>query len=77
MRVYEDLHGLDKDIDPTTYMNIKRLQLPGHLVRMFENRNQNVILEESLGGRFPARKPRNRWEDQMQKNVAIFFYTKR
>jgi hypothetical protein len=60
IRFYEGLPGLDKDIDPITYMSIKRLRLPGHIVRVFENRNQKVILEENLGGRFPARKPRNK-----------------
>jgi len=53
----EDLHGWDKDIDPLTYMSIKRLQLPGNVVRMFENRNQKVILEKNLGRGFPARNP--------------------
>jgi len=51
--------------------------VPGHLVRMFENRNQKVILEENLGGIFPARKSRNRWKDQMEKKAATFFNTKK
>jgi hypothetical protein len=58
-------------------MSIKRLQLPGHVVRILENKNQKVILEENLGRRFLVGKPRNRWADQMQKNAVIFFNTKR
>jgi hypothetical protein len=35
-----------------------------------------AILEENLGGLFPARKPWNRWKVQIEKNAATFFNTK-
>jgi hypothetical protein len=42
---------------------------------MFDNRKQK-ILEGSLEGRRQAGKPRNRWEDQVLKDVAKLVNTR-
>jgi hypothetical protein len=43
---------------------------------LFDNRIPKQILEGSLGGRSPAQKPSNRWEDRVWNYVAILLDTK-
>jgi hypothetical protein len=43
---------------------------------MFDNRIPKQTLEESLRGRKPAGKPRNRWKNEVLKDAAILLNTK-
>jgi len=56
MRSDEELYGLYTDTD----LRDKRLKKVGRVVRLFHNMNPKLILERSLTGKRPGRKPRNK-----------------
>jgi hypothetical protein len=44
---------------------------------MLENKIPELILQGSLGGRRPAGKPRNRWEEEVRKDAIKLVNTKK
>lgn len=63
--------------DLATYMHVKILKWTGRIVRTFDNRIQKRIVEGSFGGKRPAGRPRNGWEDEVSKDVLILLNTKK
>jgi len=58
-------------------MHVKILKWPERIVRTFDNRIQKRTVEGSFGGRKPAGRPRNGWEDEVRKDVVILLNTKK
>jgi len=63
--------------DLATYMHVKILKWAERIVRTFDNRIQKRIVEGSCGGRKPAGRPRNGWNDEVSKDVVILLNTRR
>jgi hypothetical protein len=57
-------------------MRVERWKWAGHVIRIFDNRIPKWFLEGSLGGRRPAGKPRNRYEDEVWKDATKLLNTK-
>jgi hypothetical protein len=59
-----------KDVALSTYTSTKRLMWAGHVVRMEQRRIPKKVLGSCFGGGRPVRRPRNKWEDVIQRDVA-------
>jgi hypothetical protein len=59
-----------KDVALSTYIRSKRLMWTGHVVRMEQHRNPKRVLGSCFGGVRPVVRPRNRWEDVIQRDAA-------
>ena len=75
LRYSEEVHDGIKTTD--WYMQAERLHWAGHVVIMLDNRIPQRVLKGSLGGRRPAGRPRNRWEDDVRNDGAKLLYTKK
>jgi hypothetical protein len=60
-----------RDCDVETYMRVKRLKWAGHVIRMFDNRFPNRILEGNVGERRPTGRTRTLWEDGVRKDGKV------
>jgi hypothetical protein len=58
-------------------MHVKILKWAELRVRTFDNRIQKRIVAGSFGGKRPAGRPRNEWEDEVRKYVVILLNTKK
>jgi hypothetical protein len=54
----------------STYIRLKRLMWAGHVVRMEQHRIPKKVLGSCFGGGRLVRRPRNRWEDVIQRDTA-------
>jgi len=59
-----------KDVALSTYIRLKRLMWAGHVVRMEQHRIPKKVLGSCFGGGRPVGRPRNRWEDVIQRDAA-------
>jgi hypothetical protein len=58
-----------KDVVLSTYIRLKRLMWAGNVVRM-EHPIPKKVLGSCFGGGRPVGRPRNGWEDIMQRDAA-------
>jgi hypothetical protein len=59
-----------KDVALSAYIRLQRLMWAGHVVRMEQHRIPKKVLGSCFGGGRPVRRPRNRWEDVIQRDAA-------
>jgi hypothetical protein len=70
IRYNDEIYKIYKDVPFSTYTRLKRLMWVGHVVRMEQHRIPKKVLGSCFGGR-PMGRPRNRWEDAIQRDAAI------
>jgi hypothetical protein len=72
IRCNEEIYKIYKDVPLLTYayIRLKRLIWVGRGVRMEQYRLPKRVLESSFGGGRPVGRPRNRWEDVIQRDAA-------
>jgi hypothetical protein len=58
------------DVALSTHMRLKRLMWAGHVVRMEQHRIPKKVLGSCFEGGRPVGRPRNRWEDSIQRDAA-------
>jgi hypothetical protein len=54
----------------STYISLKRPMWAGHDLRMEQYRIPKKVLRSCFGGGRPVGRPRNRWEDVIQRGAA-------
>jgi hypothetical protein len=71
IRYNDEIYKIYKDVPFSTYTRLKRLMWVGHVVRMEQHRIPKKVLGSCFGGGRPVGRPRNRWEDTVQRDAAI------
>jgi hypothetical protein len=64
------LRSIHKHVALPTYISLNRLMWAGHVVRMEQHCIPKKVLGRCFGGRRPVVRPRNRWEDVIQRDAA-------
>jgi hypothetical protein len=67
---YNEIPKVYKDVAVSTYILLKRLIWAGHVVRTEQHRIPKKVLGSCFGGGRPVGRPRNRWEDVIQRDTA-------
>jgi hypothetical protein len=70
IRYSDELYKMYKDVPLSVYISLKKLMWAGHVVRMEQHRIPKKVLRSCFGGGRPVRRPRNRWEDAIQRDAA-------
>jgi hypothetical protein len=70
IRYNNEIYKMYKDVALSTYTRLKRLMWAGHVVRMEQHRIPKKVLGSCFGDGRPVVRPRNRWQDVIQRNAA-------
>jgi len=65
-----EIYKMYKNVSLSTFIRLKRLMWAGHVVRMKQHRIPKMVLGRCFGGGRPVGRPRNRWEDVIQRDAA-------
>jgi hypothetical protein len=71
------MYQMYKDVALSPYIRLKRLMCVGHVVRMEQRLIPKEVLGSSFGGGRLVRRPRNSWEDVIQRMQTKFLLTNR
>jgi hypothetical protein len=70
IRYNDEIYKMYNDVPLSTYIRLTRLMWAVHVVRMEEYRIPRKVLGSCFVGGRPVGRPRNRWEDAIQRNAA-------
>jgi hypothetical protein len=70
IRYNDEIYKMYKDVALSTFIRLKRLMWAGHVVRMEQHRIPKMVLGSRFGGGRPVGRPRNRWEDIIQRDAG-------
>jgi hypothetical protein len=70
IRTNQELYKLFGENDIVKFCKLSRLRWAGHVIRQDDDDLSRRVLLSELGGKRPRRRPRLRWEDGVEEDVA-------